>query len=572
MDLRNFKQGLAHTLDDNLHTKQWHNYVDYTIIGMILLSTTSIFISTFDIQPWLRDVIDWVDILTLAFFTVEVTCRIWIAPLINPKWKGVKGRLRYCFTFWGLIDVLSTYPFYLQLFFSVPVAMLRVLRLARVARTLRLGCYSKSATLWVESIAKKKNELILSVGFLVIATVILSLMLFFAEHEVQPDVYNDGSVSMLWAFAQYIGDTGNFATTPPVTQIGKVIASIIGFLGIAIFAIPTGIFAAGFSEALDKRKHQEKVKNNIKAVHTSFERIQDSSTKFQIVPHFYSLPQLQVYTGLSESDIVEAVDQSENMRLINLATTQPISDNPQDRLAVEHFVVNRPYGCCINRGSKVTIVETSAICEATLGNFAFYLAMIGGFNYISRETGELKPYKSYYIFDGDGNDDNQKAFLEDLRQLTTGDDCWAFFVLAASGNQEPQYLTELHFNYGGKKGDETYNDPNITLYDTKTFEEFYQNASVKLLNDFEIGCDKQRYYNTSGSKNIMRKLGNKVNAVTIRTAWRIAAWDVRRIAIAKLLADVMNTYFDTNVEKQYPGELKQKDIAFNGYDIKSMED
>ena len=42
--------------------------------------------------------------------------------------------------------------------------------------------------------------------FLVIVTVILSLLLFFFEHEAQPEIYNNGFASVSWAFARYIGD------------------------------------------------------------------------------------------------------------------------------------------------------------------------------------------------------------------------------------------------------------------------------------------------------------------------------------------------------------------------------
>ena len=43
-----FKQELNRVFDDNLHTKQWHNYVDYAIIGFIVLSTIEVFLSTYD--------------------------------------------------------------------------------------------------------------------------------------------------------------------------------------------------------------------------------------------------------------------------------------------------------------------------------------------------------------------------------------------------------------------------------------------------------------------------------------------------------------------------------------------
>lgn len=37
--LLKFKQELNRVFDDNLHTKQWHNLLDYAIIGFIVLST-----------------------------------------------------------------------------------------------------------------------------------------------------------------------------------------------------------------------------------------------------------------------------------------------------------------------------------------------------------------------------------------------------------------------------------------------------------------------------------------------------------------------------------------------------
>lgn len=38
-----FRQELNRVFDDNLHTKQWHNYVDYAIIGLIVISTSRSF-------------------------------------------------------------------------------------------------------------------------------------------------------------------------------------------------------------------------------------------------------------------------------------------------------------------------------------------------------------------------------------------------------------------------------------------------------------------------------------------------------------------------------------------------
>ncbi len=381
-----FKLRLARALDDNLHTRQWHNIVDWLIIAMILISTLEIFLSTFNLDPGLRKVLKWVDIITLAFFTVEVALRIWVAPCINPKYSGLKGRLKYCFTFYGAIDVLSTFPFYLQWIFPLPVAAFKLLRTARVVRTMRIGRYSKSFSLLSGAIREKCRELIVSMQFLLIITIILSLILFFAEHEAQPEVYKNGFISVVWAFAQYIGDPGQFADTPPITGIGRVIACIVGLLGIAIVAVPTGIIGAGFTESLEKEANKENIRQNAEKLHSAFQRKLDRPTGFQIMPPFKNLTYIKARLAMKEDEIIEAVNSANapNFRLISTATTIPKGKTDADNLAVEHFCTNRSYGLCIDRNSKVTIVSPSSNVDAGIGNFAFYVALIGGFNFISR--------------------------------------------------------------------------------------------------------------------------------------------------------------------------------------------
>ena len=142
------KKNLARALDDNLHTRQWHNIIDWVIVAMILLSTAEIFMSTFDLAPEVRRVLLWVDGICLVFFLIEVSARIWVAPLVDARFQGWRGRLRYCFTFHGFIDVVSTYPFVLGFFFPLLFAALRVLRMTRVLRLARLTRYSKSFDLF----------------------------------------------------------------------------------------------------------------------------------------------------------------------------------------------------------------------------------------------------------------------------------------------------------------------------------------------------------------------------------------------------------------------------------------
>ena len=185
-----FRQELSRVFDDDLHTKQWHNYVDYAIIGLIVISTLEVFASTYDVVvERYGKILHIIDLATTIFFTIEVTLRIWCADLIDEKYKGLWGRVRYCFSFYGLIDILSTYPFYLNFFVKIPYVALKALRIARLLRIFR---YIKAFGILKRAISSKKDELVVSLQFLTIITLILSFVLFFVEHEAQPDVYDNG--------------------------------------------------------------------------------------------------------------------------------------------------------------------------------------------------------------------------------------------------------------------------------------------------------------------------------------------------------------------------------------------
>lgn len=560
--IQTFKQELSRVFDDNLHTKQWHNYVDYAIIGLIILSTVEVFLSTYDgivgkYGLWLKVV----DYFTTAFFTIEVSLRIWCADLIDDKYKGFGGRVRYCFSFYGLIDILSTYPFYLHFFMPMPYVALKALRIARLMRVFR---YLKAFNVLSRAMRAKKDEMWVSVQFLTIITLILSFILFFVEHEAQPEVYNNGWISVLWAFAQYIGDPGNFADTPPITVTGRIIACIIGVLGIAIFAVPAGLIGSAFSEVMEKDERKEKSEGWAERLHLAFERKLDRPTGFQIVPQYVSIVEIQARLGLKEDEILDAVAISDKFRLINLSSTATPEERVTDLLAVEHFPVNTVYGQCIDRHSKVTIFSPSNIVDPIIGWWAYYLAKIGGFNYVSREVGETRPYNSFYLYKND-NITGREECMADLNRLLDSEDKWVFSILAASGGSEPAYPTQFHFTYGAKKGDETYDDPNITLNDVPAFDALYKEFAALLETAYSLSADRQRYHTNANAAYFARHLEHKVNAVALRVAWSITVRDVRAIQIAQSLAQSINRNIN-HTDNPVDPELKIKAIGYEGYE------
>lgn len=562
MTKQQFKEELNRVFDDNLHTKQWHNIVDWTIITLIIISTIEIFLSTFDgISERYGNILRWVDIITQIFFTIEVTLRIWNADMLDPKYKGFVGRLRYCFSFYGLIDLLATYLFYLNYVVRIPVTIFKTLRVVRLLRVFR---YMHSFQLLSKALKSKKNELLVSLNFLVIVTMLLSFVLFFVEHEVQPEVYGNGWSSVIWAFAQYIGDPGGFADMPPMTFCGKVVACLVGIMGIAIVAVPAGLVGSAFTDVMEEEKHEEKINENIQNLELAFERKLDRPTQLQLVPKYISVVELQTRLGMSMDDVIEAVISSENYRLINLATTRPAEDKAEDKMAVEYFPINRPYGFFVNRGSKVTIMCATAIADATMSWLGFYLSKIGGFNYISREIGSSRPFKSYYNHDGEDTVPLLKDYMDDLRILAPSEDCWVITLMASSGAQEPTYPTQLHLTYGLKKGDDTYDDPAITLNNIPLFDEMQKQLSEEL-SKIGLQMDCQKYFNNNSSKLYVRQWDYKPNAIGLRMAWSETIWSSNAAKLLICIADVFHSYLDKNHEWDDSVELKKKDVGYRGY-------
>ena len=316
-------------------------------------------------------------------------------------------------------------------------------------------------------------------------------------------------------------------------------------LGIAIFAVPAGLIGSAFSEVMEKDEKKEKDTANIAKLKAAFRWTQDRYTKFLTVPRYVSVVDIQAKYRLAIPQICNAVNLSTNFRVRNLASTMPIDGKPIDKLVIETFPLNTPYGCCIDRGSKVTIVATSNYAEAATGTFAYYLAQIGGFNYVSKEIelDMLNPITYYNITDEQA-DANLPLFLGDINRLANTDDHWVLFILAASGGGEPTYPTQFHYIIGKAKGDETYDDSRITIKNIPVFDAMYKDLSDAVEQQFSLTSDCQKYHTCTSPKNIARHI-KCPNAFTIRIAWSVLCWDYRYLQIAQTMANTIRQHLAT---------------------------
>lgn len=586
MNIQEFKKKLALVFDDNTQTVVWKNYVDYTIWAIILISTVAIFLSTYNgVTEKYGSILSAIDIITTILFTIEVSLRIWTIDLLEPKYSGFWGRVRYCLSFYGFIDFVSTYSYYINFIVPLPLSVLKAIRVARLLRIFR---FMKSFRLLTDAIGSKAKELMVSLQFLVVITLILSFILFFAEHEAQPEVYDNGMTPVLWAFMQYIGDPGGFGDYPPVTTIGRIIACIIGVLGIAIFAVPAGLIGAGFTEAMEEEEKKKKDRELEHKILTSFYYTLDRETRLYTIPRYTRLNWLQTRLGVTHNDIIEAVQQSPILRLKDLATAQPTDKPTNTELMVETFPVNTDYGCCIDRGSNITIVATTSATEPSGGNYAFFLAKLGNFNFVSKEY-DINPVRmtSYLniekeIINGDPHymDDRIKLFLNDIQRLSNRENSIVIATIASDARitDTSDLPTQFHFQIGQGKnpdGKANYECEGLTIRPEhiQLFDAMYNDFSKEIEEKYGYKTDVQQYGALVRNKFIGYHLTNKPSAFCLRIACSVLTWSKNHIGTQIILANAINKHFSPDNYPIVPSEdltkvnrLSRKDYGFQFYE------
>ena len=104
-----------------------------------------------------------------------------------------------------------------------------------------------------------------------------SLILWLSETAQNPN-YNFWD-ALVWVLVKYVEDPAEVAI-PPATVFGQVIGTMVGILGIAIFAVPAGLLGSGLLDAMADEKKTEKIYKNSILLHKRFRRIAQSSSVY----------------------------------------------------------------------------------------------------------------------------------------------------------------------------------------------------------------------------------------------------------------------------------------------------
>jgi len=202
------------------------------------------------------------EIFSVIIFTVEYVSRVWSAPAKRDHENGetgLKARMRYIFSFYGVIDLVAILPFYIQAFF--PGLDLRVLRALRLLRILKLNHYNSALDDLFGAILEEKKSFLTTLYIFSVAFVLSSSLIYYAEHKVQPEAFRSIPDAMYWSIITLT--TVGYGDVSPITVFGKSIAAITAIFGVVVVALLTGIVANSFNAQMDRRKviFEDQVRN-----------------------------------------------------------------------------------------------------------------------------------------------------------------------------------------------------------------------------------------------------------------------------------------------------------------------
>ena len=183
------------------------------------------------------NVSEWV---VTILFSIEYILRI--ICIKRPK--------SYIFSFFGVIDFLSTVPKYLSYLFvgSQYLTAFRALRLLRVFRILKLVRFVGASNNLIKALRDSRTKILVFVFFVLVVSVLLGTLMYLIEGPEHG--FNSIPHSVYWTIVTLT--TVGYGDISPETPLGQLIATLIMIIGYGIIAVPTGIVSAEYASSMNK--------------------------------------------------------------------------------------------------------------------------------------------------------------------------------------------------------------------------------------------------------------------------------------------------------------------------------
>ena len=214
------------------------------IIVLISLNVLFVILETEEgIRVEYGEALVWFELVSLYVFAGEYALRLSLY-----RFRGDRRRFalaRFVLSPMMLVDLAVIMPLLLP-FLAVDVRIIRILRLLRLFTIFKLARMTGSMTEFGGVIRSRAPDLALAFFVLFIVLVIASTMMYYVERDAQPEVFSSIPASMWWGVVTLT--TIGYGDTVPITPLGRAIGAGVALLGIAVYAVPTGIMATAFNE------------------------------------------------------------------------------------------------------------------------------------------------------------------------------------------------------------------------------------------------------------------------------------------------------------------------------------
>ena len=215
-----------------------------------------------------------------GIFLLEYLARVYAAAEEPGEQSSWAKRWKFIRSPIGIIDlvvVLST----LAPLVTADAAILRFVRLFRVFAVMKFGRFSLALkTVW-QAIADRADDLIVTAALAFVFVLAGATALYIVEGHIQPEEFGSIPRALWWAVITLT--TVGYGDAYPVTAAGKMIGGVLALSGIAFVAMPTGIIAAAFSDAMQRRRDQriEEMRQHLERLEEVDERVAAQLAKLE---------------------------------------------------------------------------------------------------------------------------------------------------------------------------------------------------------------------------------------------------------------------------------------------------
>lgn len=225
---------------------------NWVLVIVILLAVTSSILATEpEIEQRHHALLVSLEGVFGVVFAAEYGARIWTAAEYPGPDSAAAKRWRFLRSPLGVIDLVVLVVTVLPMFLP-GIAVLRLMRLLRLLMLAKLGRFSSAFLELARAIHQRRYELYVTIALASVLLLLGATSLYLIEGHIQPDKFGSIPRALWWSIITLT--TVGYGDVSPVTPLGKVAASFVALAGIGLVAMPTGIMAAAFSEAMQRRR------------------------------------------------------------------------------------------------------------------------------------------------------------------------------------------------------------------------------------------------------------------------------------------------------------------------------